>query len=480
MSGVWKFIFSTLLVTALFLGCRKTGELLPNQAPDSRFMVDSINLSGDDRLNSRLRISWFGTDIDGYVEGYELSLDNLNWTYTTSQDSLFRFTLPPGEDTTDIEMWLRAVDNEGLRDQEPAYLRIPLKNSPPQAFFDEKSQPNDTVRSVVTFVWNFDDPDGRETVTEAYLKVNQGPWTALNQNQALVSLVMDVNASGTADGALYYGTENTSSLTVPGLLPDAPNQLYVKVVDLAGSESPVDSSNVFFVKQKTSDLLVIGGQPKSVKDIYVGLMDAAGLNYDLEDYHANTSALAPKFWDPTFRLLTGLYDQLFIYADPSTLPPNPVTGAEERLLNLAAPAVQLFTDRGGKSMTSTSFTPTADITPLIGAFPIDMLITSSGQARIVPDSGVFSIDTLSYPDLFPINIDIGVDPFVKSADAEDFYRARLTKLSGWTGDNLIASRRMRNGNPLQILFSIELHRYVDDQQAAIDLFDQIFNEDFDW
>lgn len=480
MSGGWKKFGSLLLFLAILSACQKTGNLLTNQPPDSRFVVDSINLSGDNRLNSRIRLSWFGTDIDGYVAGYELSLDATNWIFTRSQDSLFQFAIPPGEDTTDIELWLRAVDDKGERDPDPAYLRVPLKNTPPSARFDEKSQPNDTVRSVVTFVWNYDDPDGKETVTQAFIKANQGPWTPINQNQALVSFLLDPSATTMGSGDVYYGTQTTSSFTIEGLLADAPNQLYVKVVDLAGAESAVDSSNVFFLKQKKNNLLVVGGQPASVKQIYIGLLQDAGVSFDLEDYNANTAALAPKYWDPTFRLLTSLYDQLFIYADPNTLPANPVTGTEERLLSLAAPAVQAFTDKGGKSLTTTSFTPTADITPLIGAFPIDQLIASPGQARIVPDSGVFAMDTTTYPALVPINIDIGVDPFVKSADAEDFYRGRLTKLNGWSGDNLIASRRLRNGNPLQILFSIELHRYVGDRQAAVNLFDQIFNEDFDW
>lgn len=480
MSGGRKALLLLVLSAAIIGACRKTGDLLPNQAPDSHFVVDSIKLAGDGRLNSRVKLSWYGTDIDGYVAGYEISEDNLSWTYTEAQDSLFQFVLPPGADTTDIELWLRAVDDQGLRDQEPAYLRVPLKNSPPSARFDEKALPNDSVRSVITFLWNFTDPDGNETVTQAFLKVNQGDWTLVDKNQGLVSILLDPNASGTATGDIYYGTQSSSALSINGLLPDAENQIFVKVVDLAGSESPVDSSNIFYLKQKTSDLLVVGGQPASVKQVYLDLLNDAGLNYDLEDYNANTSALAPKFWDPTFRLLTGLYDQLFIYADPNTLSPNPVSGAEERLLNLAASAVQAFTDKGGKSLTTTSFTPAVDITPLIGAFPIDELISSPGQARVVPDSGMYSIDSTLYPDIFPFNIDIGVDPFIKSADAEPFYRGRLTKLSNWSGDNLLASRRLRNGEVIQILFSVELHRYTDDRQATLELFDQIFNDDFNW
>ena len=75
-----------------------------------------------------------------------------------------------------------------------------------------------------------------------------------------------------------------------GLLADAPNQMYLKVQDLAGMESPVDSSNVFFLRQKTSDLLLVGAQPTSVRQAYTGLLDELNISYDIEDYHRNAAA----------------------------------------------------------------------------------------------------------------------------------------------------------------------------------------------
>lgn len=472
------------LAAAGFLAaaCSKTGDLLPNALPDTFLAIDTIVLSGENRLNSRVHLHWYGIDPDGYVEAYEFSLDGGQiWEITDRQDSVFRFSLPPGQDTNDVVILIRAIDNLGERDQSPARLRIPIKNTPPQASFEEKSLPQDTVRIVSTFRWNFEDRDGNETVNKAYLKANNGPWLEIDRSQFLVSLVINTQVpSGAANAEVYYGTNTQPSATLEGLLAEDLNTLYIKVQDLAGAESLADTSNAFYIKQKTSDLLVVGGQPASVKEVYLGLLNDAGLQYDLEDYRVNNAANAPKFWNPTFRLLVRQYSKMFVYTDPSTLPPNPVSGEEEALLSLAAPAIQQFTDLGGKSFTTTSFTPNADITTLIGAFPIDGLVVSPGQARVLPDSGLFSIDAARYPDVFPSTIDIGVDPFIRSADAENFYRGRLTKLSGWNGDNLVAALRRRNGNVNQVFFSIELHKYAQNRNALLQLFDQVFNDDFNW
>ena len=479
-SGAHIALFASLLFATVF-SCTKTGELLPNEAPDTFISIDSISLVGDNRLNSRVQLSWFGTDKDGWIEGFELSLDNIAWSYTQSQDSLFQFSLPPGADTVDIELWIRAIDNLGQADLNPAYLRIPLKNTPPNVQFEEKSLPGDSVRSVVTFRWSFSDRDGNESVTKAYLKLNSGPWQEIDRNQQLVSIVLDPSVpSGTATGDLYYGTQSQSSLSLSGLIADGDNTLYLKVEDLGGAESMIDTSNTFFLRQKKSDVLLVGAQPVSVRTIYSNALTQAGVDFDLEDYFVNTSANAPKFWQPSFYLLIQLYDKLFLYSDPTTLPPNELTGEELSFLVFVSSALQQFTDKGGKSFTTTSFTPSADITPLIGSFPIDGLVLSAGQARIVPDSGLYSIQGSMYPNLFPNAIDIGVDPIIKSADSEDFYRGKLTKLSNWNGDNLIASRRFRNGNVNQVFFSVELHKYIRTPQALTDLIDQVFNDDFDW
>ena len=79
-------------------GCDK-GEALPNQKPETTIFLDNIALTGEDRLTSVVRIFWSGTDRDGYVQGFEISFDEQEWSFTENYDSTFRFVLGQGSDT---------------------------------------------------------------------------------------------------------------------------------------------------------------------------------------------------------------------------------------------------------------------------------------------------------------------------------------------------------------------------------------------
>jgi hypothetical protein len=112
------------------MGCER-GEAIDNVAPETHLAVTSIERTGADRLNSKVSMSWYGTDVDGYVSGYELSLDGSTWKHSAKQDSVFLFSIPAGSDTADITLYVRAIDNQGQRDESPASLVFPLKNAPP-------------------------------------------------------------------------------------------------------------------------------------------------------------------------------------------------------------------------------------------------------------------------------------------------------------------------------------------------------------
>ena len=101
-----RVLFCILISVSIFF-CTKEDELKPNTDPITNLYLSSINRSGSDRLNAIVDMRWSGEDKDGYIVGYEISFDNINWSYTTDQDSVFRFSINNGSDTTDINFYVR-------------------------------------------------------------------------------------------------------------------------------------------------------------------------------------------------------------------------------------------------------------------------------------------------------------------------------------------------------------------------------------
>ena len=458
------------------------GTLKGNTPPDTKIAVGSINLQGQYRLNSVVRLSWFGVDRDGYVTGYEISFDQTTWEYTEVQDSTFKFPIPAGSDTVDIYFYVRAIDDKGNIDPTPAFLRIPLKNSLPDASFDEDNFPGDTAVTVTTYRWYASDPDGDETIVEAEMKWNDGNWFSVDPNQPLVSFVADTNGTGEAE--VYYGNSQLAQPNkIDGLKIEDNNVLYVRAKDIANAYSPVDTAATVFIRKPRSQFVVLAGQPQSVTNVYKPALDNIGLDYDFIDLALtdaqNNPINQPKFWNPTFRLILMQYKKAFVYTD-ATLYNNPATGQSSMLLTFMGTAVQEFTDAGNKILVSANFSNNSDIGSIQGIYPIENLVLSSGQVRITNDSSMFPVVTGNYPALQPQNIVIGVIPMEKTADAEDFYRAQLTKLSGWQGDNLMGVRRRQNGNVSHVFFSIGLNNFNKDTSKLEDLLEEILVNDFNW
>ncbi|MEM7660487.1 MAG: hypothetical protein AAF399_30570, partial [Bacteroidota bacterium] len=182
-----KYLPLFLLFLIGFASC-DTGEPLPNQAPETRIFLDEINLTGQDRLNSVVRMHWLGEDPDGYVTAYDLSFDEQTWFTTTATDSTFQLDIPAGSDTVDIPFYVRAIDNEGLVDPEPAFLSIPVRNTPPIAIFDTVNVLPDTVYGLLSARWEVDDLDGIETLDRLFLRINEGEWFSIDPRIDFVSL----------------------------------------------------------------------------------------------------------------------------------------------------------------------------------------------------------------------------------------------------------------------------------------------------
>ena len=479
MKSGFLFLFFSFL--ALW-GCRK-GEPLDNLAPETSIFVESINLTGANRLTSEVRIYWSGTDPDGFIKGFEISFDNQNWHFTTQQDSLFTFDLTGGVDTLNIDLWVRAIDGADVADVSPAYLRIPIRNSPPSIKFDSTLILQDTMHIVASLIWNVSDPDGAETLDSVFVKINSGEWYPLSSQTEFVTFVPQNNSvAGPVSCGLWANINNPQLLSQPiaGLILEDTNRVYIKARDIAGSWSETDTSKVFFVRKKTADFLLLdshsGMTAPTPETVYFSAFSTLGISFDYLDLNVNSNANLPPISDPTFGFILAQYSKLFWYSDEGLY-------KDEHFLNFFASILQKYLNNGGKVLISTKF-PTAFLSssPVFGFSPMDSLSTSPGQARIPTDSIAYPVLSFSsgYDSLKASAFISGADPFYAKDTNSVVYRAQVLKVGGWIGSNAIAAKTTNGGRTNQVFFSVELHNLNSYPLNLQTFLSKILNNEFNW
>lgn len=471
------------LLSALWLGCEE-GQPLDNQPPDTELFVDAINLSGDNRLNTVVRLHWLGSDRDGYVKGYEVAFDEGPWAFTTATDSIFRFDLGDNSDTADIRVRVRAIDNDDLADPTPDELLVPIKNSPPVARFDTVNVLPDTVRLAGTVLWTLDDLDGVETLDSVFVRLNDGPWRSFVPTLTFLSFLPESPSVVGQQGArLFLGTEAQElGEPLPGLRVGGDNRVYLRARDISGSFSAVDTSSSFFLPAQTSDLLVIAEHAvPEAGQRYRSLLDGLGLTYDWYDLQATL----PTFWEPTFSLFLRSYDRVFWFSDGV---PNDQEG-EQLLLSVAAPTLQTHLNEGGKLLVTTAFPASYNDPEIVSRSlvfdfsPVDSLSSSSGQARIANGSAIYPLgewrdrlDTLRASSFIT-----SADPFYSADASLDMMETELIAAGGWVGPATVMARtRFNNGRTNQVLCSLELHRLDGDPAALETFFRVVLTDEFVW
>lgn len=477
-----------LPITYLLLGLLLTltacdkGELLENKAPDTRISVSEINLTGEDRLRSEVTLHWFGADEDGWITGYELSLDGTNWSPVTKQDSTFSFELTLGSDTTDIDFYVRAVDNDDAVDPTPAYLRVPIRNSPPTAIFDTLQTLPDTAYIALTLFLDVDDLDGADNLDSIYIKVNNGDWYGLSSDVSIVTLVpSDPTATGPVNSKVYKNaTANLLAAEIEGLVPGADNVFYIRATDIAGADSPIDTSKTVYFERKTSDLLVIdansGGTSPTPEEVIMPALAASFPTVDVIDLRSNNGAKVPRLWMPTFGFTLLAYDRVFWYGDASDITID--------LLESAAGAIQAYLNAGGKILINTSFPSTYTNESVIQEFtPVDSISTVPGTVRLPTDSLVVPhpVTGAGY-DTLEASIFVGrATPFYVKSTAEVIYTANLFTSGGWTGPETVAARLTNGaGNTNVVLISVQLHQ-INGRPAALEGFlNEVLVNEFNW
>lgn len=411
-----------LFPIAAFISCYEEIIDAPvaNKPPNSYvalFPDDSIS-----QQQSSLRVHWWADDPDGLVIGYFISIEENQWTFTASNDSLISFPIS-GTDTT-YNFRVAAVDNSGngiydsqilvnginfgpepftdlnqngvwnagepfidcgAVDPEPASILLPLKNSPPVINFLINQTGStifvpETTFTVASFGWTITDLDGNGTVSKVYIALNDtSQKIELPGNTRFITLKAEPPFSeDIVECDVYLGSSISTpySLKLPGLQLNSENRFYVFAEDIAGGistvlEMPSEASNrSWFVRKPKGEILIIddNGNFDNSSFFYNEIMDSLGLseNYDVWDIKlgrtTNTpGVLLPVYISPQFTETIKLFKYVFWYTD------------NDPTLEPAQVSINSYLNSGGKVLFSMIFPQVFDPRGLSDFLPLDSL-----------------------------------------------------------------------------------------------------------
>src|SRR5690606_17179032 len=106
-----------------------------------------------------------------YNQGAQPAPD-AGWVRTTRTDTLILLPIPRGERAANVVFEVRAIDNEGLVDPNPARTVFPIQNAPPSIRFNTFDLPPDTTFTVFSFAWTAQDPEGEANLDRIEVSFN--------------------------------------------------------------------------------------------------------------------------------------------------------------------------------------------------------------------------------------------------------------------------------------------------------------------
>jgi len=286
---------------------------------------------------TRLKITWWGDDPDGLVQGFRISFDSTNWTFTTKNDSTFQLQIN-GQDST-FRFWVAAVDDIGNIDPTPATNLYPVVNSPPSVAFNPGTEIPDTSFPVATFAWTGTDPDGNSTIKYYYYALNDTTtWRRINANLNTITLRQD-----------------------SGIVPNSNNRLYLKAEDIAGIYSPVvkmpDTNRTWYVRAKVGNILLINdyfraaptdvGQAVQFYNLALDTL-TYGVHSNL-DIKVNNGGNIPKIKNPMFVETLKLFQCVIWFGNRSN------SANDNTNFSLATETLPYYIASGGKLFFSTGF-----------------------------------------------------------------------------------------------------------------------------
>lgn len=255
-------------------GCAKAkGTVKPNVPPETFIFVTSNSPSP---VNHVVRLHWYGSDIDGDVVAFDLRLLNPSrpadsaWTRIVTgpnkgYDSLFTIYTPTG--TTMPVFEVRAIDNAGAADPEPARETFTFTNGAPIVAFLAVPALTDTTIGTVTAQWGVSDPDGSHPPLYRV-------W--LNSDPTIYDST--TSTTFTVPSARFYRAGNyfTGRCT-----------LNVQALDDGGRLGPV-ASTIWTVRAPTSNPAAPRGRLLIIDDVPSNSFTST--NFSIDSIYANTAA----------------------------------------------------------------------------------------------------------------------------------------------------------------------------------------------
>lgn len=412
------------------------GEYNENIPPTTDLTVNKIERSGELRLSSQINISWWGDDPDGYVIGYEFAIgdpDTAKWHFTNVTDSTFVLPIAGGNDTADVTFSVRAVDNDSLRDPSPAQLDYPIKNTAPEASFNDLETPPDTTYTIASLGWNVDDLDGLANIERAEIAINDtaNGWVEFSVNQDFITLDIDPDntSSGQPVSADVYLGENyrSSEYTLNGFSLNARNKAMVRAVDNAGATSSVDTVE-WYIKEQTSNILLINDDGSNNSNealtFHRNRLSALDLNVDYWDITDGTAegdrkvSLSDRFpatIDPTLQKILAQWDYIYWFSNDIN-----------RNITYAPDITAEFFENGGKMYVNIPMKQISNNDPILNFIPASKIGELTGiqsSFEIFRNDTVHTVSSYEGP-LLTTNRQIStVFPLQAAPGADTLYEA---------------------------------------------------------
>ena len=349
--------FVTILMVSS-CGDDSTGTRGPNMPPDTQIV------SGPDSGSTasyRAEIHWTGSDEDGRVDAYEfawligsVAYDSLgpdpdiDWQYTTKTESTFAAradsSIGGGIYSRQNTFFVRAIDNDGARDPEPARLTYTATTVAPRAHIiypDLSGQTSTNQPRCVTIRWEGLDEDGEAVAYRSAVvpflsapppqwdKTRWTPWSgsteailALTEDETIFTWTFYVQALDNA-GATETSFQPGRNQLVINIDPAKESKPWVEICAFRGMSSQAGSKIACRSTSNPSQMSVpvhvaigdticfIASFLPGTYATYVGgitfRVNDSGRPYYFEDAVRPTNSYYPGVDEPAFEVRPGIY-----------------------------------------------------------------------------------------------------------------------------------------------------------------------------